>query len=53
SRQLGGLQSVDKILDAASKINVKEVGQFLKEIPEIFEGVESIVDGVDEHLTEL
>jgi len=49
SRQFGGLSDIGKIIDAAGKFDLKQVSGFLKEIPEIFEAVESVVDGVDEY----
>ena len=38
----------DAIIEAIGKIDIKEVGIFLKEIPAIFEGIQAIIDGVEE-----
>jgi len=45
-RQLG---NIGKVIDAAGGFDLKEVSTFLKEIPELFEGVESVVEGVEEY----
>ncbi|CAG7728342.1 unnamed protein product [Allacma fusca] len=46
---IAGIQ-VDQILAAASKINWKEIGNFIKELPEIFEGIQTIVENVQDIL---
>jgi hypothetical protein len=50
-RQFGGLENFDKVLDAFGKFDVQQVSGFLKEIPELFEGVEAVVDGVDSYFS--
>jgi len=42
------LEDLGKVIDAAGKLDLKQVSGFLKEIPELFESVEAVVDGVDE-----
>jgi len=49
-RQLGGLEDVGKIVDALGQFDLREVSGFLSELPELFESIETIVDGVDEYL---
>jgi len=47
SRQFGGLENMDKIIDALGGFDIKQVSGFLKELPELFEGIETVVDSVD------
>ena len=49
-RQFGGLEDVGKIVDALGQFDLREVSGFLSELPELFESIETIVDGVDEYL---
>jgi len=48
-RQFGGLENMDKVIDALGGFDVKQVSGFLKELPELFEGIETVVDGVDSY----
>jgi len=49
ARQFGGLQNINKVVDILGTVDLKEVSGFLKEIPELFEAVETIVEGTEEY----
>jgi len=46
-RQFGGFGDLGKVVESVGKFDLKEVSKFLKEIPELFESVQTIVDGAN------
>jgi hypothetical protein len=42
---LGGLADLGKVVDALGKFDLKQVTTFLKEIPNLLEVVNNVVDG--------
>jgi len=48
-RQFGSTMHLKGIMDALGSFDLKQVAGFLNELPELFAGVQNIVDGVDEY----